>query len=230
VSTGWCKRVLLLSLPLALLISAAAQDTQRFEAFGGYSLLLDNHMLPGETSSFNGWDGSLTVFLNSWLGVTSDFSGHYGSAVYVIPPPLGGTPGKRQYTDNSYTFLFGPHFVHHWSRYAPFGQALFGAIHELTPSTLLVPPTCPPPETCSGIVTGARTSDTNFAMTLGGGLDIDVGHGISVRPVQAEYLLRRYSATVPDDGSFFTRVSYINDFRYSGGVTFRFGDHLGKNR
>lgn len=229
MKTGWYKRVLLLSLPLALLVSVAAQDTQRVEVFGGYSLLHDDRMLPGETSNFNGWDSSLTVFLNSWLGVTSDFSGHYGSAVYVIPPPLGGTPGKRGYTDNSYTFLFGPHFVHHWSRYAPFAQALFGPIHELTPSTDLVLVTCPPPETCSSKLTGARTSDTNFAMTLGGGLDIDVGYRFSIRPVQAEYLLRRYSATVPDNGLFINHVSYINDFRYSGGVTFRFGPHLGKN-
>jgi hypothetical protein len=226
MNTFRCKGLFLSLVPFILLGAASAQDTQRFETFGGYSLLHDDHMLFGQTSNFNGWDGSLTVFLNSWLGLTSDFSGHYGSAVDVIPPPPGGTPGKIKYTDNSYTFLFGPHFVHHWSRYAPFGQVLFGPIHELTPSTILVPVTCPPPQTCGGTVTGARTSDTNFAMTVGGGLDIDIGHGLSIRPVQAEYLLRRYSATVPENGSFPTRVAYFNDFRYSGGVTFRFGPTL----
>lgn len=65
----------------------------------------------------------------------------------------------------------------------------------------------------------------------GGGLDIDVGHGISIRPVQAEYLLRRYSAIVPAGGTQLVNwVTYNNDFRYSAGVTFRFGSIVGKGR
>jgi hypothetical protein len=48
-------------------------------------------------------------------------------------------------------------------------------------------------------------------MALGGGMDIAVGHGFSVRPVQAEYILRRV-------GSF-----NDNQFRYSTGVVFRLG-------
>jgi opacity protein-like surface antigen len=225
------RAIALLSVTLTLMISAAAQDTQRFEAFAGYSLLHDNHMLPDKTSNFNGWDGSLTVFLNQWFGVTSDFSGHYGSAIYVIPSPPGLTDSAVKDTNDSYTFLFGPHFVYRRSRYAPFAQVLFGAIHEVTPSTILVPPLCEPPLACGGTITGARTSDTNFAMTVGGGLDIDVGHGISIRPVQAEYLLRRYSALVPEGGTQFVNwVTYINDFRYSAGVTFRFGSMLSKGR
>jgi Outer membrane protein beta-barrel domain len=232
MNTVWCKRVALFCVLFTLATSAAAQDTQRFEAFGGYSFLHDNHMLPGKTSIFNGWDGSLTVFLNHWLGVTSDFSGYYGSAIYVFPGIPGVvTESAEKYTNDSYTFLFGPHFVYRKSRYAPFAQTLFGAIHELTPNpTVIVPPTylnCNPPMTCGGTVTGARTSDTNFAMTVGGGLDIDVGHGISIRPVQAEYFLRRFSALVPAGGTqLVDYVAYRNDFRYSGGVTFRFGPHL----
>lgn len=231
---GLRKLGLLLLVSVAVLASAAAQDTQRFETFGGYSLLHDNHMLPyvsGGASSFNGWTSSNTVFLNRWLGVTSEFSGNYGSTIFVIPPPPGGTPGKRKYTNNSYTFLFGPHFVYHRSRYAPFAQALFGVLHELTPTTDLVPVTCPPPEVCNGTVTGARTSDTNFAMALGGGLDVRIGHGISIRPVEAEYLLRRYSALVPNGGTQLVNyATYFNGFRFSTGITFRFGEHLGGNK
>lgn len=223
------RSVYLFLFALTLAVSASAQDTQRFETFAGYSLLHDNHMLPQGPSDFNGWDGSLTGYLNNWLGVTSDFSGHYGSAIYLIPASPGGTSGKREYTNDSYTFLFGPHFVHHWSRYTPFAQVLFGVIHELTPTTLLQDVTCPPPQNCTAVITGARTSDTNFAMTAGGGLDINVGHGISIRPIQAEYLLRRYSATVPNNGSLINWVTYVNDFRYSAGVTFRFGPVVGRS-
>jgi hypothetical protein len=53
MNTGWCRWALLLSLPLALLVSAAAQDTQRVEVFGGYSLLHDNELLP-EAAIFSG--------------------------------------------------------------------------------------------------------------------------------------------------------------------------------
>jgi opacity protein-like surface antigen len=220
------KAICLLVVGLVCATTAVAQDTQRFEAFGGYSLLHDSHSLPEKISNFSGWDSSLTVYLNRWFGVTSDFSGHYGSAIYVIPTLPGGTAGKKEYTNNSYTFLFGPHFVYHRSRYAPFGQALFGVIHELTPSRLLVDITCPPPnQMCTAQVTGARTSDTNFAMALGGGLDIDIGHGISIRPVQAEYLLRRYSEVQNNRGTLVTIVNYRNDFRYSTGVVFNFGPH-----
>jgi hypothetical protein len=65
-------------------------------------------------------------------------------------------------------------------------------------------------------------------MALGGGLDIDVGHGISVRPVQADYILQRFVATLPDNGNLVSHTFYFNHFRYSAGVVFRFGPHLAK--
>jgi hypothetical protein len=57
-------------------------------------------------------------------------------------------------------------------------------------------------------------------MALGGGLDIALSHGISIRPVEVDYLLLREPALVNQSGT-------KNTFRYSGGVTFRFGSHLG---
>ena len=53
MTTGWCRRVVLLSVPFVLLVSATAQDTQRVEVFGGYSLLHDNELLP-EAAIFSG--------------------------------------------------------------------------------------------------------------------------------------------------------------------------------
>jgi hypothetical protein len=235
MSTGWCKRVLLLSLPLALLISAAAQDTQRVEVFGGYSLLHDSLLVP-DASNFSGWDASTTVFLNRWLGATADFSGHYGSSTLIVPPPPlpGAIGGKIGYSASPYTFLFGPHFTYRRSRYAPFAQALFGVTNTVNNQTVLVQVTCPPPSgsgpipTCSGLQ-GRQSTSTDFSMALGGGLDIALGHGISLRPVQADYILQPVSVTLPDNGAFFSHTFYNNHFRYATGIVFSFGPHLGRN-
>jgi hypothetical protein len=237
MSTGWCRRVLLLSLPLALLVAATAQDTQRVEVFGGYSLLHDSLLVP-DAANFSGWDASTTVFLNRWFGATADFSGHYGSSTQIVPAPLlpGATGGKVKYSASPYTFMFGPHFTYRRSRYAPFAQALFGATHTVNTQTVLVQVTCPPAsgssgpiETCSPLQGGQSTS-TDFSMALGGGLDIDLGHGISLRPVEADYILQRVGVTLPDNGTFLSHTFYNNHFRYAAGVVFHFGPHLGSSK
>lgn len=67
-------------------------------------------------------------------------------------------------------------------------------------------------------------------MSLGGGLDVSVGHGISLRPVQAEYLmLREPSIGFENDQVVYTGFNH-SAFRYSAGVTFRFGQRLGAGR
>jgi hypothetical protein len=213
------------------LVSATAQDTQRVEVFGGYSLLHDDQFLPN-AANFSGWDASTTVFLNRWLGATAGFSGHYGSDTFTFPASQYTTPATYGNSASVYTFLFGPHFTYHRSRYAPFAQALFGVHHTRESETLLIPETCILPVTCTGPPAGSTGSgaETKFAMAIGGGLDIDLGHGISLRPVQAEYLLQRECCDVEvRQGVFHSYGFNDNAFRYSAGIVFHFGPHLGKN-
>lgn len=79
----------LLSLPLM------AQEP-KVEVFGGYQYL----HLGGDFGSVNanGWDASLTGYLNNYFGVTGDFSGSYsnGSHVYSYSggPVLAYREGK----------------------------------------------------------------------------------------------------------------------------------------
>src|ERR1700733_2124508 len=77
---------------LALAASSKAQDFPRAEIFGGYSYLSfdvagardklesvtgdDLSFIPGRLN-LNGWEASLDVNLNRWVGVEGDFSGHY---------------------------------------------------------------------------------------------------------------------------------------------------------
>lgn len=226
---GSCKWMWLLLLVIAVALSAAAQETQRFETFGGYSLSHDGLFLP-YGSNFNGWDTSTTVFLNRWLGFTSDFAGHYGGETLplaIIPPY--GAQGKVATNARSYTYLFGPHFTYRRSRYAPFAQVLFGIHNPRTTYTIVQEPTDPnvigPP-----LGTSSTSSYNRFAMAVGGGLDIAFAHGISVRPVQAEYLLLHEPATAIVDGQFVPTGLNNNTFRYSAGMTIRFGGPVGKGK
>ena len=176
-----------------------AQGEPRVEVFGGYSLLHDGNESP---TSLNGWDASSTAYLNRWFGITADFSGQYSasSGSFLIAP---GVPAQIRETQQMHNFMFGPHLAYRKSRYVPFGQALFGVNH----SGGDIRETCPSGITCFGVVPSANT----FSMALGGGVDIPVGHGFSVRPMQAEYILRRVA-------------SFNNkQFRYSAGVVFRLG-------
>ena len=58
-------------------------------------------------------------------------------------------------------------------------------------------------------------SDTKFAMSAGGGLDIALAHGISIRPIQAEYVLDRACCGVLVQQGVFHYYGYNNNgFRY----------------
>src|SRR6266403_467021 len=54
-----------------------------------------------------------------------------------------------------------------------------------------------------------------FTMALGGGLDFHINKNFSVRPIELDYVLTRY--TNP-----FTNTNNQNNFRYTAGAVFRF--------
>jgi hypothetical protein len=219
---GW-----LLLVVLSFAITSAAQDTQRFEAFGGYSFS-HNSTLLDPTNNFSGWDTSSTVFLNRWFGLTADLSGNYGSQNDPVAVLQGQPYGKVKVSASSYTYLFGPHFTYRRSRYAPFAESLFGIHNPRHTYTLLE---CGPPLSCT-LPVGNSSSGSyhSFAMAMGGGLDIALSHGISLRPVEVDYLLLREPTPTVENGVFVYHGSNNNTFRYSTGITFRFGSLLGSSR
>jgi hypothetical protein len=66
---------------------------------------------------------------------------------------------------------------------------------------------------------GAHSIDNSplnaFAMTVGGGVDFKISEHFAIRPVQAEYFLTKFT-----DGA----NNRQNNFRYSAGIVFRFGN------
>ena len=98
-------------------------------------------------------------------------------------------------TTHQISYLLGPRVNFRRGRFNPFVQVLFGRVWAE-----------------DAIVFGSTTA---FGMTAGGGLDWRLSRRIAIRPVQAEYFL----TTFPDG-----LHNRQNNFRYSSGVVFRFGE------
>jgi outer membrane immunogenic protein len=90
------------------------------------------------------------------------------------------------------------------TRYQPFGQALFGGVHGFDsyfPAPVGKLPT---------------RYDSSFALTVGGGLDVNVSKHVWIRALQADYF---YSELRNLQGN------RQNQFRIGAGVLFRGPDH-----
>ena len=101
------KKLIGVCLFLGLMsVMSFAQETPKPELFGGYQFTtLD----PSWNAS--GWNGSATMYLNRWLGVTGDFSGAYHSGA------------------SFHTYSGGPVVVMRRKPISPFAHALFGGAH-----------------------------------------------------------------------------------------------------
>lgn len=154
----------------------------------------------------NGGSASINFHLNRTIGIVGDFGGYADSRLRF------GTSSSALVSDSSgkaFTYLFGPRatFASH-KRLSPFAQVLVGGIHA-SPVTLS--------SGCSGVGCTPLPAENKLAMTAGGGLDLRLHRHISVRIIQAEYLMTRFNDL--STGSTGTQ----NDMRLSSGLVFRFG-------
>ena len=111
---------------LSLAAVAVSQEFPRAEIFGGYSY--GNFQILRTRSSLNGWNGSATVNIYHWFGLTTDVGGLYGgSATETIPnsPAIGGTTTLRE-NQKLHTILFGPQFSYRQGRISSFAHVLIG--------------------------------------------------------------------------------------------------------
>jgi opacity protein-like surface antigen len=182
-----------LAMLLALPVLAQAQELPRTEIFGGYSYMrLDQD---GQTDQdLNGFNTSFTYNFNSFLGATAEFSAFFGTT------QMATTTGMTTVDQDNYFYLFGPKFTFRGNeRFTPFAHVLLGAVTQDV-----------------GSVTGSTTStanNTQFAMAIGGGLDISVTERISLRAIQADYVLTRLMANTNQ-----------NNIRASAGFVLKLGE------
>ena len=131
-------------------------------------------------------------------GTSFNFNGGSGQLAYNanhwlgIVGDFGGYYTSNGFHAGIFSYLFGPRInLRGHGKVTPFAQVLFG---------------------------GARSIDNSplnaFAMTAGGGVDFKISEHFAIRPVQAEYLLTKFT-----DGA----SNQQNSFRYSAGIVFRFG-------
>jgi len=176
---------LLLALLALFPLSARCQE-QQVEVSTQYSYLRANSS--GGGGSFNALGGSANAVWNvkPWLGLAGDFSGYH----------FEGQPAGVD--ARMFTYTFGPRysFRRERGRLHPFAQFLLGGT------------------TLSASLTGQHAGKNGFAI-LAGGVDARVQAHLSIRIVEADYLMTRYDRVVGTPG-------YQNDLRISTGVVFRF--------
>jgi hypothetical protein len=211
------RNVALLGILLLSGTSAFAQEgTQRWEVAGEYSYLRFNPTIPHlNNRSFNGGGGGVTFNLTRYFGIKGELMG-YGSTTFgininsPIVTPKGTIPvGNFNTQGNMFTYLFGPVVKIPTSRFTPFFELLFGGSNSNGYANL-----------SRAIVAGGGTISASgtqhpFTMAFGGGLDFHVNKNFSIRPLEIDYVLTRY--TNP-----FTNTNNQNNFRYTAGVVFRF--------
>jgi Outer membrane protein beta-barrel domain len=105
-------RKLLILLPfLVLPVSAWAQETPRFEIFGGYSNFYAN--VNNSSFDMNGVTVSAQENLNSWFGGVLDFSTHFGK--------------ENGLKTNAQTISYGPVFSYRKAKViVPFAHTMVG--------------------------------------------------------------------------------------------------------
>jgi opacity protein-like surface antigen len=189
-------RKVFLSFSLLLLIPLAAMAQPEYpkaEIFGGYSFFRAN---PDEIN-LHGWEASVTGNITPWFGVEGDFSGHYGSPnLFGFDVPFADV--------KSYTFMAGPKLTYRTDKIAPFAHFLIGAARASTGAF------------------GASVSDSALAAVVGGGIDINLNDTISIRAVQADYLMTRFKTGPQIFFSGFDERQ--NNFRLSAGIVIKLGN------
>jgi opacity protein-like surface antigen len=110
------KFLLVAVLVLGFSMFAVAQDVPKVEIYGGYSYFRCNIENDDVECKLHGWDASVAINGNKWLGLVVDFGGNYGT--------VADTDEIK-----AHSLLLGPKFSIRKGRVAPFLQGMIGVAH-----------------------------------------------------------------------------------------------------
>jgi len=210
-----------LFLVSAVLVSASAISAQRVEMYGDYSYIQFNPTINGLTSrAFNGGGGGVQFNMGKFFGLKADFQG-YASTDWTlkVSAPIGVTingstriiPAGTYITSGSmFTYMFGPVVKVPAKKVSIFGELLFGQSNTNGYANLT-----------DAIVAGGGTiykgtTQHPFTMAFGGGFDVNLNKKVALRLGELDYLITRYHNPLTGDNN-------QNNFRYVGGIIFKFG-------
>lgn len=193
---------------LALLLSgvAIAQEDHKIEVTGDYSYFRFNPGLPSyfNSHSLNGGGGQVTFFITPNIGLAGDLQG-YGSYTQCTKP---GAIIQGCASGNLFTYMFGPQLKARMGKLEPFGEVLLGGAHSN-----LYGNAC---SKISGLCESKSPSNNAFSLAVGGGVDFAVTEKITIRIVDADYVLTRF-------GNNFTGGNNSqSNFRFQTGIQFQF--------
>jgi opacity protein-like surface antigen len=180
--------VLLIAV-FGIILPARAQDeTPKFDLYAGYDYVRFN-----VTAKVAGFPPSQSFNANGGGGqLEYNPNGWLG----IVGDMSGyGVLSNSHLEAGAFSYLAGPRINLAHGKVTPFAQVLLGGIWAT-----------------SGI--GGGGSQSHFAMTAGGGVDLKISRHIAIRLAQAEYFMTKF----PDGLN-----NRQNNFRFSTGVVFRFG-------
>jgi hypothetical protein len=229
------KFSLLPGIVLALSACVAAQEVPKTEVYLGYAYSRLNPVKNVDSINSNGGIGSFQYNFNRNFGVVAELGGSSNGNISAFGLNF---PGDQ----TQFSYLFGPRFtLNKTGKFSPFVHYLLGGIrnhrsftiaNSLIPVNAIVPSgvTVDPISDQPGF-SKVRSTQNAFAMAIGGGIDIKAGHHVAIRPAEVDWLPTNFSpfnTTVPS-GVFpnFNTSNWQQNFRYSAGVTFRFGGGSG---
>lgn len=196
-------------------VGAIAETAPKMETFLGYQFTRFNSATNIPAFSQNGAGGQFVYNINNWFGAVADIGATHNGNIHNVN------------IDNTMAnFLFGPRVaIRKWSRVTPYFQVLWGGVYYAGSTPVQVPadqlPAIPTPfgdtRTAPFVTLRASTSQTVFAMTAGGGLDIKLTKHITLRPIGLDYFMTRLQnlRTAGDNNQ--------NNLRVTAGVNFTFG-------
>jgi hypothetical protein len=194
-------------------IVAFGQDFPRADLFLGYSFVRANSSREIPSFTMNGGVGTLGLNINKYIGFEFEFGGYHN-----------GNINNVRFDTTTMTYLFGPRFsLGREKKVAPYFHTLFGGMHLTTSiAQEAVPPVAAPLPTTTPPASGRyAASQDNFAMALGGGLDVKLSRLITFRPVQLDYLMTRFQDFGLSGQPSQNRNQH--NLRYAAGFAFTFG-------
>lgn len=209
------KSLCLLTIGTFFGLSVYAQEGPRADLSFSYSFVRYNSAQTIQAFTANGGIGTLGWNFNNHVAVEAELGGYHN-----------GNVNNYQFDTTTFSYLFGPRISYGRSRRMdPYFHILFGGQNASTSiaksSVLVVNPLIA--TTSSGSRYSASTN--NWAMAVGGGLDIKLTRMVTFRPAQVDYYLTRIEAinvTVPA-GASTPSARNQNNFRYAAGIQFSFG-------
>lgn len=203
----------LLAVSSLFAVSIYAQGTPRVDFVAGYSYLRSNPSQADNipAGNLNGGIGTFAYNINDHWAAEFDFGFYHNN-------------GAVDDTSESYTF--GPRLSYgRTKKIDPFIHTLFGGMHtavSVDATSSLVPPlpVQPLPSPKNGRYSA---SQANFAMVLGGGLDIHLTKELYFRAAELDYLMTRFEAPTFLTPTGVTSNRNQNNFRFAIGIGFNFG-------